>query len=238
MKLADVIHIDYLLIPVIGRFGIQLGFGNRTVAEICAEKNLEQSFFLEILNSYHNKDYFTKDQYEKYSVGLIINYLRSTHAYYRTVKVPELENMVELFIQSSLAVNKSNNILIADFFKGYKNELIKHLDYEENTLFPYTLKLEEALEKTSFSNDLLLEVKSNQTEHEDEDHNNLEAKLYDLKNLIIKFLPPVRRSDILEKLLIELFRLEKDLNDHSRIEDKVLVPKIILMEKKILELSE
>lgn len=238
MRLADVIHVNYLLLPIIGRFGIELGFGNKTIKEICEEKQIERSFFLEILNSYHNKNYFAEYQFENYSLKLIVQYLRNTHNYYQKIKIPELEEMVELFFQSSSIENKSNNKLIANFFDSYKQELIKHLNQEENYLFPYTIELEEALKSGVVSASLLSKISANHAEHNDEDHNNLEEKLYDLKNLIIKFLPPVRRSDILEKLLIELFRLEDDLNDHSRIEDKVLIPKVITLEQKILETSD
>jgi regulator of cell morphogenesis and NO signaling len=86
---------------------------------------------------------------------------------------------------------------------------------------------------------IILPKKSNNklSEKEQEDHNQLEEKLFDLKNLIIKFLPPVKRKDILENLLIELFRLEDDLEDHSRIEEKVLLPKIIHLEQTILKKS-
>ena len=39
MKMADVIHLDYTLLPVITRFGINLGFGDRTVEKVCLENN-------------------------------------------------------------------------------------------------------------------------------------------------------------------------------------------------------
>ena len=68
-----------------------------------------------------------------------------------------------------------------------------------------------------------------------DDHDNVEDKLFDLKNLIIKYLPPADDYTLSNSLLIELFRLEQDLNDHSRIEEKVLVPKMQLIEKQILE---
>lgn len=238
MKLADIIHLNYLLIPIIGRFGIELGFGNKTVQEICVEKKIEPSFLIEIFNLYHNKDYFTEEKFESYPLSLIIQYLKNTHAHYRHTKIPELEEMVEQFFHSSSDENKSNNKLIANFFDSYKQELIRHLNHEENQLFPYTIELENALINDQISDQLIAKIKTNQTEHNDDDHSNLEEKLFDLKNLIIKFLPPVKQKGILEKLLIELFRLENDLNDHSRIEDKVLIPKVIQLEQKILELSD
>lgn len=237
MRMADIIHMDYLLIPIIGRFGIQLGFGNKTVSEICDEKGIEPSFLLDILNVYHNKDYFTESQFDAYPISLIISYLKNTHQYYRNTKIPELEKMVEEFSLSSCEENKANNQLIANFFESYKKELIKHLYHEEEQLFPYTLELLSTLETGIVSNELIHKIKMNSTDHNDDDHSNLEEKLFDLKNLIIKFLPPVKHTGLMEHLLIELFRLEKDLNDHSRIEDQVLVPKVIALENKILEIS-
>lgn len=236
MKMADVIHLDYLLLPIIGRFGIDLGFGNKTVKEICLEKDINISFFLEIMNSYHNQDYFIEDQFQNYPLTLIVAYLKNTHFYYINTKIPELEQMVQQFIDSSSEENKANNKLIADFFEEYKLELIRHLKHEENTVFPYTHTLEAALGK-GIPVELVKKIREMPFRDDDDDHGKLEEKLFDLKNLIIKFLPPVKRKDIMEKLLIELYRLEDDLNDHSRIEDKVLIPKVIQLEQKILELG-
>lgn len=238
MKMADIIHTDYLLIPIIGRFGIQLGFGNKTVKEICDEKGIEPSFLLDILNVYHNKDYFTESQFDAYPISLIIAYLKNTHHYYRNTKIPELEKMVEEFSLSSCEENKTNNQLIANFFDNYKRELVKHLYHEEDHLFPYTIELLSALDQGKVTLQLLQKIKMNAAKHNEDDHSNLEEKLFDLKNLIIKFLPPVKHTGIMEHLLIELFRLEKDLNDHSRIEDQVLIPKVVALENKILEISD
>ena len=238
MKMADVIHLDYLLLPIIGRFGIDLGFGNKTVKEICIEKQIHLSFFLEILNSYHNHDYFAEDQFQDYPTTLIVEYLLNTHRYYINTKIPELEAMVEQFIQYSSEENKSNNKLIANFFNEYKQELIRHLNQEEKNLFPYTRELENIYVSGNITGKIIEKIKKNEISHNDDDHHQLEEKLFDLKNLIIKFLPPVKRKDIMEKLLIELFRLENDLEDHSRIEDKVLIPKVIQLEQKIVDLSD
>lgn len=235
MKLADAIHLNYLLLPVIGRFGIELGFGNKTIKDICEEKNINIDFFLEILNSFHNSDYFASDQLQSYPSTMVVDYLVRTHNYYIDVKIPEMENMINLFLENSSEKNKANNTLITNFFDEYKNELIHHLKQEEATLFPYAFELEEAVKTRHISQSLSVKINTKLSEKEHEDHNQLEEKLFDLKNLIIKFLPPVKRKDLLESLLIELFRLEDDLEDHSRIEEKVLLPKISCLEQTLLE---
>ncbi len=67
------------------------------------------------------------------------------------------------------------------------------------------------------------------------DHDNVEDKLFDLKNILIKYLPLPVDYQLCHAILVELFKLESDLNDHARIEDKVLVPKVKFMEKWILD---
>lgn len=238
MKMADLIHMNYLLIPIIGRFGIELGFQNKTVEEVCKENNIDLSFFLYIINSYHSNDYNEIHKLPDYSINQFISYLKATHNYYLNIEIPELESIVNIFMNNSSKENRVNNKLIADFFESYKQELVNHFKQEENNLFPYTQELERALSHGQIENSLIEKIHSHYSAQNDEDHDHLEEKLFDLKNLIIKFLPPVKRKDILEKLLYELFRLEKDLKDHSKIEDRILLPKIAQLEKKVLQLGE
>ena len=40
MKMADLVHANYRLLYVLPRFGIQLGFGDKSIEEICRAHNL------------------------------------------------------------------------------------------------------------------------------------------------------------------------------------------------------
>jgi regulator of cell morphogenesis and NO signaling len=236
-KMADVIHMDYKLIPIIGRFGIEYGFGNKTVAEVCRDKDINVWFFLEIINSYHNHEYFPKKQLQNFDVQLIINYLSNTHTYYLTSKIPEIQEYIDE-MEKKVPLEHIKNIKhLNDFFKGYQEELNEHLLKEDKIVFPYILALEQALKMKKIPDDLLYKIQNEPIEKYERNHDNIEIKLSDLKNLIIKFLPPIFCKELCQKLLTELFRLEMDLENHARIEDKVLIPKVKLIEKKLLEYS-
>jgi regulator of cell morphogenesis and NO signaling len=236
-KMADVIHLDYRLIPIIGRFGIEYGFGNKTVSEVCADHEINVCFFLEIINSYHNPEYFSKKQLQNFTAQLIIKYLSNTHFYYLNVKVPEIEGYIDEMEKKASKDNQKNVKLLNDFFKGYKNELKKHLDREDQSIFPYIISLENALLEKSYNPDLIDTIKNDPIENYELSHDNVELKLSDLKNLIIRYLPPVLCKELCQRLLTELFRLESDLENHSRIEDKVLIPRVKILEQQILESS-
>jgi regulator of cell morphogenesis and NO signaling len=59
----------------------------------------------------------------------------------------------------------------------------------------------------------------------------VEEKLNDLKNLIIKYIPPEYDENVCNEFLLTLALFEKDLEDHARIENKILTPLVLEIEK-------
>ncbi len=234
MPMADVVHLNYLLLPVITRFDIRLGFGNQTVEEVCRKNDVNVDFFLEIVNSYHDPEYFPDRELQHFRLELIINYLEKTHDYYLQVKIPEIEYLIRSLVQTSGRENKERLELLKKFFNEYKEELIDHINREEDKVIPYIQEIENAYLSLNAGESIIKKIKSYSIDDFADEHDNVEDKLFDLKNIIIKFLPPVKDITVCNDILIELFRLEKDLNNHARIEDKVLIPKVKEMEKAIL----
>ena len=235
MKMADTIHLNYQLLTILERFDISLGFGDKTVKVVCDENNVNVDFFLEIINSYHDPNYFPKQNLQTFPVSFIVKYLKKTHSFYLEKKIPLIENFIEALISGCNTNNKTNLKLVDQFFQGYKNELINHIDREETKVQPYVLEIEQAFKEQVLSESLWKKMNSYSIDDFEHEHDNMEDKLFDLKNIIIKYLPPIQNKDLCNNILFELFRLEADLNDHARIEDKVMVPKIRMMEKELLK---
>ncbi len=233
IKMADVIHMNYFTLSVLNRFGIELGFGDKSVEDVCKKYKVDPDFFLEIANTFVNKDYFPKKHLQTFSVKLITDYLRKTHHYYHKIKVPEIELLIENMVESCYT-QKDNMVLLRKFFNDYKNELLNHTQREEEVVFPYTIAIEDAFLNQNPDESVLQMMETYSIDVFENEHDNIEEKLFDLKNIIIKYLPAPKDQKLCNKLLHELFNLEQDLNDHSRIEEKVLVPKIREMEKFII----
>lgn len=229
MKLADVLHHDHNLIPVINRFGLALGFGDNTIEEICEQQQLDFDFLLTILNTFHDPRYFANRHLKSFPVGLLIKYLKETHKNYLSERIPYVAVLINQLINEA-STHKAAYQLLKNFFEEYKKELTKHIEREENIVYPYVLKLEAALKKNKFPAALLEQVNNYSIIDYEEEHENVEEKLFDLKNIIIKYLPPTTNQNLCFTILHELFILEKDLNEHARIEDTILVPKAEEME--------
>ncbi len=228
-KIASVVHHSFQLLPVLNRFGIRLGVKEKTIEEICEEKGLNLHFVLAIINAYHNESYFPEKELQSIPAKEIIRYLRKTHDYYINYILKHIDTLLVRFIESEKGDKKELKI-IETFYSRYKEELVQHINDEEKDVFPYVLRLEAWLEDENthkeFNEPLTIE------EYEKE-HSNVDEKLNDLKNLLIKFVEPNYDDNLCNTFLSAIYQFEKDLKDHSRIEDLILVPKVMDMEKQV-----
>ena len=232
MKLAEVIHHDYSLVPVINRFGIPLGFGDGSIREICEKHEVNTDFFLSIINTFHDPQYFPSEYLKSFPALELVKYLRKAHTYYINEKIPEIKSMIGSLFEISRE-NQKTLKLINNFFEDYCNEFINHVQREEQIVYPYVLSLEKAITNSTA---LDVDITEYSIRAYEADHEDIEEKLYDMKSLLIKYLPPEGDNKVyLEnsyQLLRALFVFEKELNEHSRIEDLILVPKVEKMEEQ------
>ncbi len=231
-KMADIIHMNYLLVSVINRFGIKLGFEDKTVYQVCEDNNVNIDFFLEIANAFNDKSYFTGNQLKTFSVELIVNYLKKSHDYYNNEKIPLIEKLINKLNWTNSS-NSANKKIIKRFFNEYKKELKNHTDNEELIVYPFVEMIEKSLVNNELQADILEKINNYSIEKYAKEHSNIDEKLLDLKNIIIKYLPPPNNFEICNTILSELFKLENDLKDHARIEEQVMIPKVKVMEKKL-----
>jgi len=233
LKMAEIIHLDYHLLQIITRFGIKLGFGDKSVHQVCTDYGIDVNFFLEIVNSYHLKNYFPKKQLQSFSLNIIIDYLRKSHDYYLNYKIPQVALLLNQLSESSMADQPLK--LIDQFFREYKNELEVHIQREEDKVYPYIFMVEKTFMDKNPRREIVDRIHQYSIDDFENEHDNVEDKLLDLKNILIKYLPVPVDSFLSQNVLFELFRLETDLRDHARIEDKILIPKVKYMEKWILD---
>ncbi|MBP6230187.1 MAG: hemerythrin domain-containing protein [Paludibacteraceae bacterium] len=217
-KLANLILHNFKLLPVITRFGIPLGFGEKTVAEVCKQYAIPTDFFILVCNIYTHDEYAPSPaEIRKVDIHSLLAYLSSSHQYYLSERIVEIEASIQEM--SKTCTNKYFST-IETFYDGYKKEIVKHLEFEETSVFPYIQGLLSGEKNDGFG---IQQFENN--------HTNIEEKLGDLKNIIIKYVPIDCASKERNKLLYDIFLFEEDLNRHTLIEDKILIPYVEIIEK-------
>ncbi|WP_163708851.1 hemerythrin domain-containing protein [Mangrovibacterium lignilyticum] len=222
-KMSSLVSANSNLLPVINRFGIQLGFKEKTIQDICKEKEVNPDFFLAIVNTYTDENYFPEEELLSFSPLLLIDYLKNTHNYYIGYALPKIERLLEN-IMANCGENYPSLKMISSFYQKYKTELLLHLKHEDEKEFPYIVEL--------YKTRKLRPGQKSITEYENE-HTDVEEKLSDLKNLLIKYVEPGYNHNDMNEFLQALFQFEKDLYDHARIEDAILIKQVSMLENEL-----
>jgi len=227
IKMADLIFENPYQLLLLEHFGLDLVVQDKTVAQLCSENGINEKVFILFANLYNGFSPSANEEFDFKDIETIIGFLRNSHYYFKNDKYPE----IQAYIKKLFTNNPSAEIgMIGKFFDNYFMEVSEHLDYEEGIAFPYFRSLlnsngmESGSEKSIFSGTEYLEH-----------HTDIELKLADLKNLLLRHISlkndPVNRR----KLLFSLIELEYVLNIHSIIEETILIPLVLNLEnKKIL----
>jgi len=226
-KMADLIVSDSRSMMLLTRFGIDLGFGDKTIDQICKEKQIKKDFFLLLLNVFLNPDYFPNKKLKNIDVNLLLTYLANSHRYYMEVKIPLLRELLQSFLPG---MHHPVKVTLETFFDGYIQEVTEHIEYEEQVVFPYvSILLAPQPGKVPDKEFQEYGIRIFEKRHTD-----IEEKLSDLKNLMIKYLPPSETDRFLRiRIICELLDLEQDLVNHARLEDQILIPIVEQLEQRV-----
>jgi len=216
-KMITLIKDNYSVLQALGSFGINLGFGDKTVNETCELNGVDTYTFLAVVNlQLNNVGNFEDD--EKISVPTLLRYLKASHAYYLDFQLP----FIRRELAESIDENDKMGKLILKFYDDYAHEVQQHMKYEEKTLFPYVQSLIEGRPASNYT------IETFSKHHEQTD-----KKLRELKLMIIKYLPTdAKRNNLLTATLYDIYNNEEWLRHHADVEDFIFTPAIRRMEHK------
>ena len=215
-KMITLIKDNYSVLQALSSFGINLGFGDKTVSETCQLNGVDTYTFLAVVN-YTINGYGSFDDDEQISVSTLLHYLKASHAYYLDFQLP----FIRRELQDSISGDDALGSLIMKFYDEYAQEIRRHMKYEEKTLFPYV----ESLLAGQPMNDYNIETFSKH-------HEQTDKKLRELKLMIIKYLPAdAHRNNLLTATLYDIYNNEEWLRQHAEVEDNIFTPAIKRLER-------
>ena len=216
-KMISLIKDNYNVLQSLGSFGINLGFGDKTVRETCEDNGVDTYTFLAVVN-YTINGYYGFDDDDQLSVPTLMHYLKACHVYYLDFQLP----FIRRELQEAINENDSLGGLLMKLYDEYAREVRKHMLYEEK-LFPYV----QALIDRKPLGDYNIETFSKH-------HGQTDIKLKELKTTIIKYLPTdMQRNHKLMSTLYDIYNNEEWLRLHTEVEDNIFVPAIRRLERML-----
>ncbi len=215
-KMITLIQDNYSVLQAMGSFGINLGFGDKTVRETCQMNGVDTYTFLAVVNFTIN-GYRDFDEDEQISVSTLLHYLKASHTYYLDFQLPFIRRELQESINEDDALGR----LIMKLYEEYAQEIRRHMKYEEKTLFPYVESLLEGRPMNNYN-----------VETFSKNHEQTDKKLRELKLMIIKYLPAdAHHNNQLTATLYDIYNNEEWLQQHAEVEDHIFTPAIKRLEQ-------
>ncbi|MBF1440443.1 helix-turn-helix transcriptional regulator [Hoylesella nanceiensis] len=216
-KMISIIRDNYSILQSLGAFGINLGFGDKTVKEVCEDQKVDTYTFLAVVNFTINgyRDY---DDADRMSIPTLLHYLQASHDYFLDFSLP----FIRAKLVEALDVNDNLARLILKIYDEYSHSIRNHMKYEEKNVFPYVNNLINNVVTGAYDIDTY-------SKH----HGQIDNKLKELKSIIIKYLPSDGlRNNLLSAALFDIYNCEMWLMQHAQVEDEIFIPVIRRLEHK------
>ena len=213
--MRELIRSNSLLLMVLSRFNIPLGFGDKTVSEVCNQNGVDTATFLTVANFISERP----TKIEDIDIAVLTGYLRRAHSYFLDFILPNIRRK----LLSALDCSGGDDVafVVLRFFDEYVREVRAHMEYENETVFGYIDALLGGSTTDGFS------IHAFAAHHE-----RMESKLMELKDILIRYCP-THNHDMLNSVLFDIINCEQDIASHCAVEDKLLVPNVIKLEKDV-----
>ena len=104
-KMISLIRDNYSVLQSLGSFGISLGFGDKTVSEVCESEGVDTRTFLAVVNFSVN-NFLSPDDAGQLSVATLLKYLKASHQYYLGFELPAIKRELQGALDSDDSVTR------------------------------------------------------------------------------------------------------------------------------------
>lgn len=197
-KMCDLMSHEEDAIQIISRFGLEMGVGEQTIADVCESHGVHTPTFLAIVNY---KVFKQRAVSTDIDIPTLQRYLRNAHTYFLDFRLPRLRRSL---IEAIIPADPTTKIpgLILRCYDEFVAEIRTHIEHENDGLF------DEHEHDDQRITDKLTEIK------------NLIIKYYPTK-------PTSTEGTVtytLISVMSDLWHTEQDFADHCAIEDDILRP--------------
>lgn len=197
-KMCDLMSHEEDAIQIISRFGLEMGVGEQTIAEVCESHGVHTPTFLAIVNY---KVFKQRAVSTDIDIPTLQRYLRNAHTYFLDFRLPRLRRSL---IEAIIPADPTTKIpgLILRCYDEFVAEIRTHIEHENEGLF------DEHEHDDQRITDKLTEIK------------NLIIKYYPTKPTSVEGTV----TYTLISVMSDLWHTEQDFADHCAIEDDILRP--------------
>lgn len=230
--IGEIVARDYRAAGVFKKFGLDFCCGGKqTVFEACEKKGVDLQKLNKELEKLNQQDGGSHN-YNDWSPSLLIDYIIERHHEFVRIKLPEIETYAKKVAKVHGSRNQELNEILYEFLM-LKDELLNHLEKEETILFPYIKALVEAQKKEETVETPHFGTVENPVAMMESEHDEAGESMAKIQKLSNNFTPPEDACATYRVLFQNLEGFQDDLHKHVHLENNVLFPKALDLEKRL-----
>lgn len=232
--IGEVVATDYRAASVFNKHSIDFCCnGNRSIEDVCKDKNIDTHQLLEELKSELADSSRKATDFNTWPLDLLADYIEKKHHKYCEAKITEIKP----YIQKINSVHGGRHPELAEveeLFGKTAGEMSMHMKREELTLFPYIRKMVNAREKNEKVEKPRFGSVESPIAKMMEDHDNEGERFRRIREITNDYTVPEDGCNTYKVTLAMLKEFEEDLHMHIHLENNILFPKSLKLEKEIL----
>lgn len=234
--IGELVAQDYRTAEVFKKYGIDFCCnGNRSIANACENSGREPGQLLNDLSVVRENPDRQVTDYQSWPLDLLADYIEKKHHRYVEEKTPVLKQYLDK-ICSVHGDRHPELFKISELFDKTAGELAMHMKKEELMLFPYIRRMVEShTQKTGLRpapfGSIQNPVNAMMSDHEAEGE-----RFREMEELSNNYTPPADGCNTYKVTFALLKEFQDDLHLHIHLENNILFPKSIELEKSLKEM--
>jgi len=231
--IGELVANDYRTASVFKKYGIDFCCqGNRTIADAVEKKKLDiQNVLRDLQLVAESKDVTTN--FNSWPLDLLTDYIEKKH--HRYVEARSLEIKPYLNKICSVHGDRHPELLeIQQQFNASVGELAAHMKKEEFILFPFIRKLSKVSQENVLLDPPPFGTIQNPIAMMHQEHETEGDRFRKIEELSNNYTPPDDACNTYRVTLALLHEFEQDLHQHIHLENNILFPKAIELEKELI----
>ncbi len=224
---------NYKTASVFKKYGLDFCCqGNRTIEEACTKKEVDTDALLKDLNDTLVQESNSGEDYNSWPLDLLADYIQKKHHSYVEAKIREISP----YLNKVCRVHGTNHpelLEIQEKFIDSATELTHHMHKEENILFPYIRRIVKSQSEESPLEPPHFGTVQNPISMMMDEHDAEGQRFRDIAKLSNNYTAPPEACNTYRVTYALLQEFEEDLHKHIHLENNILFPQAIKLEKEL-----
>jgi regulator of cell morphogenesis and NO signaling len=206
--------------------------GKKSLKEVCAEKGLDAATVEAELNNTIQTTAAPAFNYNSWDADFLADYIYNQHHKFYYTEEPTITGLVEKVADHH--GDSDNSLLrLREVYRTLRQELNTHFMKEERVLFPFIKAVAQAKKTGDTSSLQQLPSITEPVQMMESDHEAAGELLAEMQRLTNNYTAPVWACNSFQFMMRKLKELDEDLHQHIHLENNILFPKALAIEKEL-----